>query len=171
MLIMSTALLGCLNSGVRRDFSDRVTIQTKSLPPKECRLLSVRADTAFVLIEQEEPAYDDKIAYSHAFIIKRDSIISLQCKGHGGSINEAVFSLVGDCIGLVIGLQLWTLDSYNVVFKILPLVAGCSFVGSLIGSVLPAPVDIKLSDPEEIRYLRSISTFPDKEPPEMQYIR
>lgn len=182
MILFAFALIffsGC-SGAIHRYSSDRVTIQTRSLPSTEYRLLSVRADTAFVVTEPEEAIYDDHISYSHAFIIAKDSIILIESKGHGGFVREGIGVLGGMAIGMGIAMLQntpegnkssgWfsgTPNGNRLAYGIY----GGSLVGGLIGMMLPAPVDHKLSNSEEIKYLRSISLYPDKEPDEMQYIK
>ncbi len=181
LLLLATVLLSSCGTGaIHRYSSNRITIEKKDSTSHEYALLSLRGDTALVVVEPENSVYEEQISYSHAIVIKKNSIRKIIGKGRGGYAREFLGSFGGSGIGLLFALAQntpggfepdgWFSGSPNGRRIAGGILLGC-IVGGIAGSLLPAPVDIDPMKPEEIQYLRSISLYPNHEPEMMQYVK
>lgn len=148
--------------------SKNITIQQRTGLEKEYGLLSVRGDSAVVVLDWAESKVRP-LPYSHAEVIRKDNIANIIREGKTFSK-----TLIGLVAGLVVGsvLAIPYHGDFGAVAPFIFTVPSGILLGIIADQVLPDPtMDISLSSAKDREFLRSISAYPDKEPDEMQYIK
>ncbi len=179
LFIMSSALFtGCSTSYNYQ--SSKITIHKIYEDEKDYSLLSVRGDSAIVVLDWSE--HDVKpIPFSHAQVMRNDSIAWIGREGKGGfnsPSSEAI--LLGAGFGALTTGVLLPNRIFDSIFGSDDIVRGLKIiigigigavVGALISIASPSDLEITLGSQKSWEILHSISAYPDKEPPEMQYIK
>ncbi len=199
LFLLSSALFtGCSSSYIARSIfhepepssgdnysSKNIIIYNADSVAAEYAVLSIRGDSAIVVIDPAEAEHPENISYTRAVLFKKDSIKRIIRKAHGGA-NPIIGGLTGLATGLLIAytirqgspfdrskdwsgnplVDLMIPDPVWVGYPVLGWAAG-----ALIGKALSIPIDLSLSSPEDRTTLKSLALFPYGEPAVMQYIK
>jgi hypothetical protein len=173
-------LYSLLDHATKEDLhsAKNIFIYTHDSVAIEYAVLSVRGDTAIVVIDPEEIKHPDEISYSRAVVVNKNSHRKIVEHIKGGK--PATIGLIS---GLVIGTMAafavhearpkydgWDPFSTNYLeYAILPLLFGG--VGNWIGNSVTSEVELSLSSSDDRKKLKSFSLFPFGEPAIMQYLR
>ena len=180
---------GALLSGCSTNYnypSKKITVRKISGVEKDYGLLSVRGDSALAVLDWSESQVTP-IPFSHAELIKKDSIRAIIRDGHESTGDYAYGTLIGAAVGAgLLGITLNSLSGSGLfspqdisTAARLLIIGGGAFVGFIIGAIVyssnsdsehPAK-SLLLSSEKDREFLRSISLYPDKEPEEMKYIK
>jgi len=163
LLLASLLITGC--STTYNYKSTHITVLQTDTTHKDYGLLSVRGDTAIVVLDWNE-ADVSPVPFSHAEVIKTTSGLEIMRSGHGGGGPVLVGALVGGLAGGIIGSVLAPGDPRNGGGVIL-----CAVIGAMIANFFPPSKELHGTSKEDVKLLRSISLYPDTEPDEMKYIK
>jgi len=156
---------------------DKRNAERKNTVKKDYALLSVRGDSAIVVLDWAE-AKVTPIPFSHAEVIKRDSIEMISRSGHSGIGNVLAGGMIGVLSGSIItGLLLPKRPSGDFIFMpekdfdvmTIGIVSG-AVIGATLFYFLPPSKILLLDSAEDREFLRRVSLYPEKEPEEMQYV-
>ena len=161
--------------------SKKITVVKAAGLEKEYGLLSVRGDSAVVVLDWAE-AKVKPLPYSHAEVIRKKNIANIIREGKG-AVPKTV---MGAAVGLGIGAILYTnminsikpddwliaISKWDAILAFSSALVGGALIGLILDLALNSPtIDLSLSSAKDREFLRSISAYPDKEPEEMQYIK
>ncbi|MFI5263519.1 MAG: hypothetical protein ACHQM6_03285 [Candidatus Kapaibacterium sp.] len=171
MMLTSVLITGCSTNYTYP--SRKIRVLKKSGVLKEFELLSLRSDSAIVVLDWIESKVVPK-PLSHAEVIHRDSIGNITRSSQG---NSKV--LIGAGIGLVSGVALDLLlpgiaPGFFTVFRGRGgAVVVLTLTGALVGLMFESSMtmDLSLVSAKDREFLRTIALYPEKEPEEMQYIK
>lgn len=155
--------------------SKNITIIKTSGIEKDYGLLSVRGDSAIVVLDWKESKISP-LPFSHAEVIKKNLISRILRDGKGGGpawLGILVGSLGSGLLftgGFVLIYGSHS-DAFGALFMLAGSIVGGGIVGGIIGNALPPSKELLLTSAQDRDFLRSISAYPDKEPDEMQYIK
>ncbi len=171
-------LLSALLTGCSTNYnypSKNITVIKTSGIEKEYGLLSVRGDSAIVVLDWSESKIHP-LPFSHAEVIKNNVISRILRDGKGGG--PAGLGIVVGALGsgllfsgggiLIYGSHS---DAFGVLFMLAGAIVGGGIAGGIIGNALPPSKELLLISAQDRDFLRSISAYPDKEPEEMRYIK
>jgi hypothetical protein len=153
--------------------SGKITIYKIYEDEKDYALLSVRGDSAIVVLDWSE--HDVKpIPFSHAQVMKNDSIAWIARDGKGSGDPTIAGILIGTGIGFILavldnGTYLGSGPQGNIFG--LEFIGLCTVLGAGISTQFPPSKEMTLSSQKNREFLRQISAYPDKEPDEMHYIK
>src|SRR5579864_6905903 len=170
-------VLGCVFlSGCSTNYtypSKNISVLKKSQAYKEYELLSVRGDSAIVVLDWKE-RNSDPLPFSHAEVLKKDSIAFIYRENRGTS-QTLVGTGVGLGIGVLMSISILTSPDYSAFSGVLTLavITVTTLVGLIVGVVFDgfSYMDLSLASAKDRGFLHSISRYPDKEPPEMLYLK
>ena len=174
LFFLSSALLTGCSTNYNYP-SKNISVLKKSGALKEYELLSVRGDTAIIVLDWAENNIKP-ISFSHAEAIKNDSIVNVFRNSEG--VSKA---LVGAGVGLGAGIieaiillhakPDFIIDSRGA--EAFAAIIFSTLGGTLIGLIVDGwtTMDLSLTSTKDREFLRSISLYPDKEPEEMKYIK
>ena len=197
LLLLACALLSSCSYNYTYP-SKKITVRKTDGSEKEYGLLSVRGDSAIVVIDWAE-SHVTPLPYSHSLVLRKDSISNILRLAHGGGDNANIGMLAGALLGGIIASQFTKpvtndfLDFSRVqnFFTVLGGICGGCIIGNLIGDLIPhykdaafnknvSPYskdevsnknDSPLNHGWDTEFLRSISLYPNIEPEQMQYIK
>ena len=176
-------LASALLSGCSTDYnypSKKITVYKTNGVKKDYGLLSVRGDSAVVVLDWSESKVTP-LPFSHAEIIKKDSISKIVREGKGAGEAMTTGARVGFIAGAIITLYFTathpssSANAFDYLFG--PVFGGALFslpgalVGAIAASISPPTKSFLLISNEDREFLRSIALYPDKEPDEMKYIK
>ncbi|MFI5263520.1 MAG: hypothetical protein ACHQM6_03290 [Candidatus Kapaibacterium sp.] len=180
LLLAAAFLSGCSTSYTYS--SKKVTVNKTDGGMRDYALLSVRGDSAIVVLDWAE-AHVYPLPFSHAEILQEEAIKNIVREGKGGGINSTVGGLACAAAGGITAYTLFpfTANIYDVYLFFIPelvhvmaIAAGVSigaFIGSSIGDAFPPNIYLTLSSAQDRNFLHSIALYPDKEPEIMDYIK
>ena len=157
--------------------SKNITVYKTNGVNKEYGLLSVRGDSAIVVLDWTESKIKP-LPFSHAEVIKKDSITNIIRNGKGIS-KAGIGAATGLITGIVLGITILNsepkfidLRGVDAALTVLITTLGGAIGGWILDITVPSPtIDLSLTSSKDREFLRSISAYPDKEPDEMQYIK
>jgi hypothetical protein len=168
-----------------------ITVILKNGAEKEYGLLSVRGDSAIVVIDWEERSVKP-FPFSHAETLKKDLIQQILRKPKGIQTKYTYLTAIA---GAVVGGVIASVSQEHLAHSNSPVIdtlvnpiirtanvftwAAYILIGTAIGAVPGLILDgfatpnmsLSLSNDQDQEFLRAISAYPAKEPNEMKYIK
>ena len=184
ILLSSLYLAGCKSSS---DSSKKITIRKNHGAKKEFALLSVRGDSAIVVLDWLE-SKESPLPLSHAELIRSDSIASILHEEYGSKESVTIGTLGGSIAGGLIASEFLPqpkkysgADIFfpvhpfeDVVTDLLIILAGITVgavLGGIVGNEFSNSNELFLYRTSDQSLLRSIALYPGNEPEIMKYIR
>jgi len=149
---------------------------------KQYELLSVRGDSALVVLDWEEREVEP-LPFSHAIVLSKDPFTKIigYDRDHpvengikGALFGGLALGVAAVGLGYIPFLDISATSSTYTHSTYYLIIAVSTFAGVAIGGIAGATAyrkELSLSFSEDRKFLRSISLYPDKEPDAMQYIK